>query len=408
MTNEQKNLIKILNKSIKNEKISKEDLYDVDYEKLIQEIKCHNVSSLVYYTLEKDVINEIDDNILSEWKKEVFFSNIVQINHITEIKKVLNIFNEKGIKVILLKGLILRNLYPKPELRSMSDADILVENEQYDEAVQCLYECNYILNGNYNDIHQGFIKPKALEIEMHNKLINNDFFDVDFSKYEKEIWDNTTEIEIDGIKSNTLKIEDFIIHLILHMAVHSKLYGFGIRQVYDFAVFINYNYDKINWGKLKMKMNSYGFGKYTEAIILIINKLFNVNIPLSFIKSSISEKSIDIFISNIMNAGVHGKKELNDDFKMLYESTNHHKDQGLIAKRIVRFIFPGRRTLVEFRDKYKYVYINIFLLPIAWLDRIFNEYLGKYGFIQTMKFIDISINILKRRNKLIELFELPF
>ena len=39
---------------------------------------------------------------------------------------------EKGTDMLLLKGMVLRELYPVPELRTMSDVDIIIKPEQRD------------------------------------------------------------------------------------------------------------------------------------------------------------------------------------------------------------------------------------------------------------------------------------
>lgn len=409
MTNDQKILIDILNKSIKNQKMYKKDLENVNYNTLIKEVRDHNISSLVYYTLHKDIISEIDSDIIEEWKKEVFFSNMIQIKHINQINHVLKKFNEQGIEVLVLKGLVLRNLYLKSEFRSMSDADILVKNHDFNAAEQCLYEIGYVSNSHDNDIHKGFTKLGALEIEMHNKLVNKDFVDVDFSKYESELWDNSEDVYIGDVKAKTLGKEDFIIHLILHMAVHTKLYGFGIRQLYDLALFIKQDYKKINWNIVEEKLLSYGFLRYTQGIMMTINKLFHISIPENFHNEHISEKSLDLLIDSIMQSGVHGKKELNEDFKMLYESSNHHKDESVIFKRIVRFILPkSSYMMIRYGDNDESTRRNIYFIPALWIDRIVNQYVKKYGFIETITLINLSINILKRRNKVVKVFDLPY
>ena len=333
----------------------------------------------------------------------------MQIKHIEQISYILNKFNEKGIEAVILKGLALRHLYSKPELRTMCDADFLIKNEDYDSAVQCLLEIGYVSNNHDNDIHKGFIKANALEIEIHNKLVNNDFIDVDFSQYESQLWRNVETIKINGVETKTLGKEDFVIHLILHMAVHTKLYGFGIRQLYDLAVFVKKYYEKTNWDIVKEKLLAYRFLRYSQGIMMTINKLFDITIPKIFFNKNINTKDIDMLIKSIMDSGVHGKKELNEDFKILYESSNHHKDESIIFMRILRFFIPRRSDIInQYDNKYEYIKSNIFLMPFVWVDRIANGYLKKYGFIETLQLVSLSINILKRRNRIIKVFDLPY
>lgn len=59
-------------------------------------------------------------------------------------ESIINHFEERGIRSVLLKGMALVNLvYPQPELRPMSDIDILVDPRRADDAQQCLKDLGY-------------------------------------------------------------------------------------------------------------------------------------------------------------------------------------------------------------------------------------------------------------------------
>ncbi|NME82443.1 nucleotidyltransferase family protein [Clostridium sp. SM-530-WT-3G] len=409
MNYEQTVLIDILKKSINNEKITDLRINSDAWENIIKEIHEQNIDSLAYYTLDKNIIRTINSDLREEWKRKVFTSNMIQIKHTREIKQVLSRFNEEGVEAIVLKGLVLRKLYHKPELRSMSDADILVKKEQYSKAVECLNECGYTFNGHSNDIHEAFVKPNTLEIELHHKLGNSGFIGVDFSQFEENLWNNSIETEIEGVITKTLSNKDFIIHQILHMATHTKYYGFGIRLIYDFALFIKENYDDINWAELKNELCRYELLKYTEGIMMVTNKLLDIEIPEIFLNNNITKKDIDIFIDNIMNVGVHGKKQLNPDYDILFKSRNHHKEERAILKRIILFICPkGEYLLMKYPNKYEYIRKNSYFIIFAWVDRFINQYLIKYGLFNMIKIMVNSIKILKLRISVIETFELPY
>ena len=49
-----------------------------------------------------------------------------------ELRRVTAAFEENGIDYMLLKGSRMKALYPRQELRNMSDADVLIRMEQYD------------------------------------------------------------------------------------------------------------------------------------------------------------------------------------------------------------------------------------------------------------------------------------
>ncbi|MBR4077439.1 MAG: nucleotidyltransferase family protein, partial [Oscillospiraceae bacterium] len=64
------------------------------------------------------------------------FQNYVRLMVISErqmaqVEKIATAFQEAGIDYMPLKGTLMKGRYPKPELRVMGDADILIRLEQY-------------------------------------------------------------------------------------------------------------------------------------------------------------------------------------------------------------------------------------------------------------------------------------
>ncbi len=71
----------------------------------------------------------MNSEILNYLKKTTFFSGVQQLNHIKEVSRILQRFQNEQIDILVLKGLVIRDLYPIPTLRTMSDADIVVIEE---------------------------------------------------------------------------------------------------------------------------------------------------------------------------------------------------------------------------------------------------------------------------------------
>ena len=52
-------------------------------------------------------------------------------------------FDKQNIDYMPLKGIVLKKIYPKAEMRSMSDADILIRMEQYDQIAHIMSDLNF-------------------------------------------------------------------------------------------------------------------------------------------------------------------------------------------------------------------------------------------------------------------------
>jgi hypothetical protein len=403
----QKILLDILKASIDNEKVI---IYNTKlWNRIFEEACNHKIPSLIYYTLDKRAINKMEDGTLKAWKREVFFSNVMQIKFEEEIKTVLLKLKIKNIKVILLKGVVLRGLYPKTEFRTMGDVDILIRPEDYKSAKECLESLNYEESESRNNIHYEFKRSGYLEIEVHTKIINNDFIYENFNEFHKQIWEKSIKVKHSDIYYQTLCNEDFLLHLCFHMAIHTKLNGFGLRQLYDLAIFVKSNLENIDWIEFEKMAYKYKILKYSYGLMLLIEKIFNIKVIKKFkCNINIKERSLELLVDNIFKSGVYGKKLIKEEFSDLYKIHNNHKDNEFMIKKLIRFIFPKRYSLInEYGEKYLYLNKSIIFLPKAWINRIFYEFFKKYKLSELVYEINKALNIIRIRRKIINIFEIP-
>lgn len=400
----QKVIINILKASIHGQKF-KYEKNNINWPILIKEAREHDISSLIYYSLDRNYFKNIDVEILKEWKKEVLLMNLVQRNHINNISNIVDDLNKQGIEIIVLKGIVLREFYPKPELRTMGDGDILIKKGDYDKVSNYLVSKGYrAIEEEKHPVHQGFLCKGKLEIEVHWKLINNKYFNGQVEEFENNLWNNCIEVNVNESKTKMLSINDFLLHMCLHMAVHAKYKGFGLRQLYDLSVFIRDKYEEVDWDGFIKKADQYKMLKFTRGLIFLCSKLFEIKIPKKIMNNNIiSNKELDLLLESILGAGVYGTKEGLDDFHILYRyGTNEsHVESNLL--RIIKFLFPSKD---EMPLRYYYLKKYNFLLPIAWIHRAFRGIYVKYGFIDIFKNARKSIDLGEQRNKLIKSFEL--
>ena len=403
MEHYQKVIIDLLRASISKTKIVFNEENNVEWNEVIEEAKQHKISSLIYSAVDKNSLTYMNDKLLDEWKKDILKDNVIQIRHINNISKLINNLNEQGIEIILLKGLVLRNFYPRPEYRTMCDVDILVKPKDY------LIVENYLINNGYkcdeknNPIHQCFICSNQPLIEVHWKLVNNDCFNSYIKDFEDVVWKKSIEFNICGANYKTLCNEDFLSHMCLHMAVHAKCSGFGLRQLYDMAIFIKNK--NVDWTSFYNKISLYGISKFTKGLFELLHEIFDINMPKDILENEyISKQDIQLLLCNILASGVHGKKDEMSGFWKLckYRGDGHYLNTNM--KRLFKFMFPIR---AELSCRYKYAKANVLLLPIAWMHHALRGiFIRKYGFIKMIKYYKVTLNLINRREKIIEIFKL--
>ena len=254
MERSQRQIIKLLNLAIHGEKLS--DFKSISkWNEIMCEANAHEISALIYSSIY--VIKSLEGlsrEELNQWKKSTFFTGVGQISHYNQVGKLLEKFNEENIDVIVLKGLVVRDLYPKPEFRTMGDSDVLVHEEDLERVTELLQELGYKLEEceDEHGAHLVFSHEKYRHVEVHWTLVNDDYF-LGTKEFEKDIWKNSMKIKIGKAEVLSLGWEDLALHLCLHMAVHIVCGGFGLRQLCDLVLLVEQKGDEINWESFMFK-----------------------------------------------------------------------------------------------------------------------------------------------------------
>ncbi|WP_160689315.1 nucleotidyltransferase family protein [Clostridium sp. C2-6-12] len=390
-------LLNILQKSINDEKFNSNSEGIIDWEKVIEEAREHDISALIYYSLDKETLRQIDKDILNKWKVSILKSNIIQIHILNSAKKILLGLQQKGVNVLALKGLILKNFYPRQEFRTMCDLDILIDIKDYISVKKYLLGIGYTCKNEKNPIHAVFYSESNPIVEVHWELVNKDYYIGNEKEFEKSIWKNAQEINIYDLKIKTLSDEDFLIHLCMHMAVHAKCSGLGIRQLYDLALFTKNKYEDIDWMNFKDRITKYGILTFTEGLYALCDKLFEIKAPFFYLNNTIlKEEHINLLLENIINLGVSRKERI--DLKLLYKNDNFY----IKVKKIIPIVFENRK---ELSVKYSYVKNHFCLLPVAWIHRIFRA-IRKYGLIKIFRYTKQEINIREKKREIVNIFNL--
>lgn len=409
MNSNQKQFMHILSNSIrgKNEYDIKNNIENLDY--IFNEAKAHKVEGFIYYYLNKNKLEltEKNSNIINSWKKDVFLESLRQSNHIKVISKVLKEFNKSNIPVIVLKGLVIRNLYPQPDLRTMSDADILVHPGDLDKAKKLLLSLGYteFRDEHEHGAHVVFIKNSTV-IEVHWKLINEDYYNGDTS-FEENLWENTMKVKVGETETLSLGLEDLALHLCTHMAVHLACNGFGIRQLCDLVLLVEELGDKINWNKFLIKADKAKVKKFSIVIFYVCNYLFDMHIPKEIKNQcNINNKYIVLFIEDIFSNGVNGKRDDSELFakEFAFQHNDNYERNISPTKKFLMLIFP---PIDKLSSKYNYAKKNKILYPIALIHHLFEGITNSdYSINKKFKILTSTISISKKRNKLIKWLEL--
>lgn len=146
------------------------------------------------------------------------------------IERVCAALDGAGVDYMPLKGCNLKALYPKPELRLMGDADVLIRTEQYDKIRPLMLELG--MEEQVESDHELVWHSKLLHLELHKRLIPS--YNKDYYRYFGDGW------RLAKLQQGTryhMTPEDEYIYLFTHFAKHYRDGGIGCRHAADLWVY---------------------------------------------------------------------------------------------------------------------------------------------------------------------------
>lgn len=149
----------------------------------------------------------------------------------------------RGIEPVFMKGLVCASRYPDPLLRQPGDIDFVARAEDFDRTLDALEEIGVVDRELVHE-HHGMACVQGVQLEPHYKLHNFQHPGVDrFAKGLQE-WlfaDGTrvrkVKIGVAEIPAMPMELEG--VFLVSHMVNHVYEEGLGLRQVMDYAFWLN-------------------------------------------------------------------------------------------------------------------------------------------------------------------------
>ncbi len=178
------------------------------------------------------------------------------------------IYRSNGIRMMILKGLGLSQLYPKPNHRPCSDIDIYLFGRQHegDEILRTRYNIQIDEDKHHHTIF--YIGKTMVEnhydfIEAHSRRSKTEI-----EQRLKDIVENEQpiRIEIGGQEAYIPSPNLNALFLTLHAGAHFAADSISIRHLIDWALFIDHFGDKVEWEKVYALADEFGFRRYLDCM----------------------------------------------------------------------------------------------------------------------------------------------
>lgn len=374
--------IKLLSDHLAGKK--SEDTANADWSILTSLAKAHQVEGIVFYQCKNYMPSEVYSLFERKFSSTVYYYK----NRERVWQNVYHTLNDKGIPVLSIKGLEIANYYPVPSLRTMGDLDILVHLEDKEKAGDLLEQLGFIIKER-NPYYDWQCSFNGLLFELHHNLLYQEaatrnaqagFFN-DYWNYEKD---------------GRLDWSFHFLYLIAHLRKHLMNKGVGFRMFMDLAVVIQ-KVSALDWLWIEEKLNELEMLKFAQICFALINSWFGISVPMEY--PDLDAQFLEETTEKILTNGVFGFQDRSNDINNTINQLNNNGRIVFISriKLFWKMLFPGYHNMANC-SHYKFVRDRAWLLPVAWVYRLYRMIMGKTTSANTIiKRIMTSKNEINKR-----------
>jgi len=257
-----------------------------DWRRVAELAQQHGVAQLLYH-LTKSMNTTIPVELAGELKQKYLHNALRNMGLYQDLRKLLNLFQEKDIPVITLKGAYLAEaVYGNIALRTMSDVDLLVKEndlprvEQELLALGCVpMDSNRLIT--QDNHHFGYQLPESgLHLEIHWILFTcKKPFQVDADG----LWNRSQPVTLARTTARVLGPEDLLLHLCQHTAKHT--YEMRMRMLCDIGELVRQRESELNWQRIGTRAREWGTLRSLYVILRLAQELLAVPVPADWLAS---------------------------------------------------------------------------------------------------------------------------
>ncbi len=343
-------LLKLLAYVLDSEK-SLPDCTDVNWQALYSLSEFHSLAGMVSYAVcALPKAQRPQGEIFDMFRQHQGLALVTESNVAVETEKLLSALSDAGVRTLPVKGYVLKNDYPIPAMRSMTDVDIIYDSDKKQEVKDVLASFGYALEETGDELD--FTKEPFYHYELHaDKKTKHTFTDTLLSRA------RFTENSFTGV----LNREDFYIFLIYHLARHFSAGGAGVRMVLDVYVYCRRYYESFDKDYLHRELDSLNLLAFESKIRKLSYDWFGGETP----------RTDDLLSDFILCSCTFGNtRDALLSSAIVAESKSGKKQSAF--KSILRRIFIPYSSIAELypsANKHKILYP--FSLFAYWWKRVF-------------------------------------
>lgn len=349
MTNTEKLLIEILRAFVNDRKPVIETEYNA--EALYELAKSQSITGIVSYVLHKygreDIL--IGDKRLSD----AYDKTVAQlIRKDVETQMLFGRLTAADIPHITFKGMVIKDCYPVPELRTFGDIDVIIKEEDRKKSHELMLAEGFKGEAMDGGVVYGYKRGKEF-YELHSTMNSER---TKLSDFMADYWSRTNLRS--GLTYEFEKNFHFA-YLISHIEKHVNCSNAGVRLYLDIALFLKKYRDELDLEKVRGILKDCKLEKFYDTVLYLCYRWFGTE---KLYEQELSDELYEEFCRFTLRGGTFGVQNAGADSEVRRAMSN----SGEVSKvsLIIRHVFPPYR---EVRRMYPFFDGKPYLLPLSWV-----------------------------------------
>lgn len=169
-----------------------------------------------------------------------------------------------GVWYLPLKGMVLREYYPKYGARQMSDCDMLYDADRAEDVRRVMERLGFHTKSFGGRTHDVYEKPPVARFEMHRALFHADRRAREAAYY-RDI--ESRLLPEEGSRfGRRLSPEDFYLFMIAHAYKHYTTRGTGLRILTDIYACLRARGETMNWAYIEREAEALGVAAFERQV----------------------------------------------------------------------------------------------------------------------------------------------
>lgn len=355
-----------------------EPLTEETWVALVQLAQEQKVLPIIYEAVYASVAARgTDPQLLAPVKRTVIRSVMAQAMRTEAFFKLYDALCAEGLTPLVVKGVVCRELYPKPDHRMSADEDILLPQDQLRRCHHALLAAGLKAEGDEDQTatayETSFYSPDLLQhIELHSSLFPPESHAYgDLAALFDGAFDQSVERPVAEHTLRTLSHTDHMLFLLCHAFKHFLHSGFGVRQVCDIAMYANAFGAEIDWTRVVGACRSIRADRFAAALFGIGKTYLTLEPDRARLPKDWAASDVDSMplLEDLLCSGVYGGASMSrrHSSRITLSAVSAAKRGGREHAGALKALFPSAADLEK---RYPYLQGRHWLLPVAWTQRI--------------------------------------